>query len=66
MGGGVLSNKDSALSPNKVQEVWYQSFIFDISGCVAALFLGVSVGQRSTRLAHLVVMPLVNIKHPTV
>ena len=29
VGGGVLSDKNSALSLNKVQEVWYQSFIFE-------------------------------------
>ena len=30
VGGGALSDKNSALSLNEVQKVWYRSFIFDM------------------------------------
>ena len=36
-----------------------------MSGCIASLFVGVSIAQRSIRQAHLLVMRLVYIQHLT-
>ena len=40
VGGGVLTSKNSSLSLNKVQEVWYHLYLFDtISDNVLQIFI---------------------------